>query len=237
MKLIFPAIILALSTTCHNRNSKTTAVSKTDSVARVDSMKTIAPYNFDKNKPYPYESGIIMYKYSGDYEGTQKLYFRDYGRQQRVEDSFVNKKSAMQNPTRQVFISDSARLYFIDLIKNNGYYIKRTDTTYMLQGNLLNDMTRIGIDSTMRKNGYKLKGIENVSGKNCRIYTSGSSKFCFYNGINIKTDMLGQQFKYTLEAVKIEENAVFDNDLFAPPASIRLQEYKTFVKSQTRDKL
>jgi hypothetical protein len=202
-----------------------------------DSLEIKAPYHFDKNKPYPFKTGMILYRYTGDYEGTQKLFFSDYGRRQRVEDSFVNRKSTMQLLTSQVFISDTDRFYFMDLVRNNGYFINKTDTTYALQGNLLSDMNRIGIDSTMKKNGYQLKGVENISGKTCRIYASGDSKFCFYQGINIKTDILGQQFHYSLEAIKVQDNADVPDALFIPDRNIRLLEYQKFVKSQTKDKL
>jgi hypothetical protein len=245
MKILYPLLIAALLVSSCRHGSKSTdsasaearANMPKDSAAKIDSIKKLAPYNFDREKPYPFKTGVITYKYTGDYKGRQTLYFRDYGKQQRVEDSFINLKSPFHNLTSQVFISASDKFYFMDLVHHNGYFVKRTDTTYKLQGNLLNQMAKEGIESTMRNNGYNLKGVEDISGKKCLIYTSGNSKFCFYNGINIKTDMLGSNFKYMLEAVSIQDNASVADNLFAPDPDFTLVEYMKYVKAQTKDKL
>ncbi|RYD77970.1 MAG: hypothetical protein EOP53_12030 [Sphingobacteriales bacterium] len=66
----------------------------------------------------------------------------------------------------------------------------------------------------------------------------GESEFCFWEGMNIRTQMqLGKNVKYKLEAVNIRENAKVDDDKFTPPGDIKLMDYSKYIKSQTKDKL
>lgn len=197
-------------------------------------------YTFNKEKPYPYETGIIEYKYTGDIQGTQTVYFKDFGRTLSVEEEYTNVSAPTQPKVKQVFISTPQKYFFVDLNTRQGYVSPRNDSTNAEQLNLLADVTTVGIDSAMRKNGYVPSGHVEISGKKCQVYKSatGESEFCFWEGMNIRTQMtLGPNVKYKLEAVKIRENAKVDDDKFSPPAEVKLMDYDKYIKSQTKDKL
>jgi hypothetical protein len=197
-------------------------------------------YTFNKEKPYPYETGIIEYKYTGGLEGSQIIYFKDYGRVLSVEENYVNKTAPVAARTHQLFINTPDKYYFINLETKLGYVAQRNDSAVKEQVNLLGDITSIGIDSTMNKNGYTPSGTTDIAGKKCRVYKSatGESEFCFWEGMNIRTQMsLGPNVKYKLEAVKINENAKVPEDKFTPPSDAKMLDYIKYLKEETRDKL
>lgn len=199
-----------------------------------------APYTFNKDKPYPYETGIIEYKYTGGLEGTQIVYFKDNGKVLSVEENYVNKSAPVAARTHQLFINTPDKYYFVNLETKMGYVAQRNDSAVKEQVNLLGDITTIGIDSTMNKNGYTPSGTTDIAGKKCRVYKSatGESEFCFWEGMNIRTQMsLGPNVKYKLEAVKINENARVPDDKFTPPADAKILDYSKYLKEETRDKL
>lgn len=232
--------VLFMAASCKNNKAKEAENTGTREQADSSKDKSEVDYRFDKEKPYPYEKGIIEYKYTGDYEGKQTVYFSDYGRSFRVEEDYVNENTPLHSRIQQAFINTPEHFYYINLADKKGYVVDRNDTSVHIQDNFLKDFTTIGIDSTMRKNGYEQAGSQDVSGKQCQVYTSddGKSKFCFWKGVNIKTEMkYGEDFDYTLEAVKIEENADVADEKFSPPSDIKLMNYKQYVKSQTKDKL
>jgi hypothetical protein len=242
--LLSLSLCLMLVTACRNeaKENAPDAMQRPDSAIQSGQTQEddkVEEYAFNKEKPYAIESGVIKYKYTGDYEGTQTLYFKDYGLKERVEEDYINTKSPTHDKVNHIFISTPDKYIFIDLVGNTGYSARRNDTTTSLQGNLLRDLVTIGFDSTMRKNGYSRGGSRNVSGRYCQIYSGGeSSQFCFYKGINIKTEMrLGKDFHYTLEATDIQENASISDDQFQAPQNVKLLDYKTYIKQQTKDKL
>jgi hypothetical protein len=234
---IYIAVFLALgiAVACGKKKQEQKD-NKTESRNRQDEPE----YVFDKEKPYPYETGVIEYKYTGGLEGTQMIYFKDYGRILSVEEDYVNTSSPVPSHTHQLFINTPDKYYFANLIDKRGYVVQRNDTATPGQVNLLGDITTIGIDSTMRKNGYKPSGTTDIAGKKCRVYrsASGESEFCFWEGLNIRTQMeLGANVKYKLEAVKINENEKAPEEKFSPPSDVKILDYKTYVKQETKDKL
>lgn len=242
---LLPALfcLAVMFTSCKgNRNNSLNNNTKDTTAANRNANSDAAnDYKFDAQKPYPYETGELDYQYTGDFEGTEKVYFKDYGRTYRVEENYINKAAPTPEKVSLIFIKTPANFTYINNNTRKGYTVTTKDTGgYEFQGNLLHDFVSYGIDSTMRKNGYKKAGNENIAGKECQTYTSGDgkSKFCFWNGINVKTNMkLGEHFNYTLEATNIDKDASVGDDLFSPPAGIAILPYDKYVQSETKDKL
>jgi hypothetical protein len=181
---------------------------------------------------FPFEEGIIHYRYTGSYDGTQIVYFKDSGRVFRVEEDYFNKVSPVNDRVHQVYINTPERTVYINLETKLGYEILKADNI-SLKDNLLKTITEVGLDSAMTGQGYSHSGEREVAGKQCRIYESkeGESQFCFWNNINIKTEMtLGEKFKYTLEATKIEDNVKVPDDKFEIEKDVRIMPYKEYVK-------
>lgn len=237
-KTLYIMTLLSIVSSCKNNKSDADANHIISDSVNITQKSTQDFEEFNPEKPYPYPSGILEYKYTGNYEGNQKIYFKDHGRSYRVEEHYTNKITPGEEVVNQIFIKTPEKFVFYDKNTKKGYYVDSNDSDFQFQGNLLHDFTSIGIDSTMRKNGYKKSGLEEVSGKKCQIYKSedGKSQFCFWNGINIKTEMNGKQFQYVLEAEKIDEKKV-DDDLFSPESGIEILPYEQYVKSETKDKL
>jgi hypothetical protein len=237
MRKCFAAGVLSLLfVSCANKEPAQSGINAQDK----KKQEADAPYVFNKDKPYPYESGIIEYKYTGGLEGTQTIYFKDHGRMLSVEEDYVNTTAPIKQRTHQLFINTPDKYYFANLEDKIGYVVQRNDSATPGQVNLLGDITTIGIDSTMKKNGYVPSGTTDIAGKKCRVYKSksGESEFCFWEGLNIRTQMaLGQNVKYKLEAVKIDEKGKAPDDKFSPPADVKILDYKTYVKQETKDKL
>lgn len=181
---------------------------------------------------YPFREGIIHYRYTGSYDGTQIIYFKDSGRIFRVEEDYINKISPVNDRVHQVYINTPERTVYINLETKLGYEILQADNIN-LKDNLLKAITEVGVDSAMQGQGYSHSGEREVAGKQCRIYESqeGESQFCFWNNINIKTEMLlGEKFKYTLEATRIEDNVKVPDDKFEIEKNVRIMPYKEYVK-------
>jgi hypothetical protein len=213
------------------------------STDKQDSNKTVTSNKVERDapdKPYPYESGMIKYKYEGDYNGTQTVYFKDFGKWFRIEEEYVNEVSPLKDKVSQVFIGTPEKFYFIDRISKMGYTSAGGKAAEEVEGNLLRDFTTIGIDSTMRKNGYSPSGEETISGKKCTIYSSedGDSKYCFWRGINVRTEInLQKQVKYSITAEEIDEKKDLEDNVFDPPSDIRFMEYNEYIQAVTKNKL
>ncbi len=238
---IFTIALLSMAASCkQNADKNNSGDNAGDNGTNNTGNDNRISYRFDKNKPYPYETGVIEYKYTGDIQGTQTVYFKDYGRILSVEEEYTNVSAPTQPKVKQTFINTPDKYYFINHLAKQGYVAKRNDSTVKDQTNLLADVTTIGIDSAMNKNGYKPSGQVEISGKKCQVYKSetGESEFCFWEGMNIRTEMqLGQNVKYKLEAVKIRENAKVGDDKFSPPGDVKMMDYNQYMKAQTKDKL
>ncbi|MGZ5242697.1 MAG: hypothetical protein ACXWDO_02135 [Bacteroidia bacterium] len=238
---IFTIALMTMAASCkENTGTNETSADGSTKENQTEEENGNANYAFNQEKPYPYKTGIIEYKYTGDIQGTQTVYFKDYGRTLSVEEEYTNISAPTQPKVKQVFISTADKYYFIDMLTKTGYFSPKNDTSNKEQLNLLADVTTLGIDSAMRKSGYLPSGQVEISGKKCQVYKSegGESEFCFWEGMNIRTEMtLGPNVKYKLEAVNIRENANIDDDKFTPPADVKLMDYNKYIKAQTKDKL
>src|SRR3954468_20841293 len=100
MRIYIVAVVsLFLAAACGNENS---AQKEKQPGENTEAGQT--DYKFNKDKPYPYETGVIEYKYTGGLEGTQVVYFKDNGRTLSVEQDYVNKSAPVAARTHQLFI-------------------------------------------------------------------------------------------------------------------------------------
>ncbi|RYD76241.1 MAG: hypothetical protein EOP53_15060, partial [Sphingobacteriales bacterium] len=132
---IFTIAMLSMAASC-KENTKTDSSGRTEKQIEKANEESPSGYAFNKEKPYPYETGIIEYKYTGDIEGTQTVYFKDFGRTLSVEEEYVNKKSPLQNKVKQVFINTPEKYFYVDMMAKQGYISKRTDSAAAQQTNL-----------------------------------------------------------------------------------------------------
>ncbi len=187
----------------------------------------MSTYDPSPDRPYPYESGMIEYRYSGAFDGTQKVWFTNHGKDFRVEDSYVNMASPTREPRDIIYIRHNNRSFYISPSRKLGFEVKEKSGAV----NLLQQINTMGIDSAMRQNKYTVKGSQNVDGKQCITYSSAdsSAQFCFWNGINVKTDMAyGKGIRYTLTAEKIDENARVSSEMYALPEDVKIVSRQQF---------
>lgn len=231
---IFLLSAMLMAAGCNNKSDRQESTNNSGKEEESEAVEQpVSP-----EKPYPYSSGIIKYRYSGDYAGEQTVYFDNYGKRFRVEERYVNNAAPFKDTVDQVLIGADGTYYFINRKRNLGYKILSPEEAEGMQTLYLKDFTTIGIDSTMRKNGFIKKGIEEVEGKKCVVYASadGNSRFCFWQGININTEMgVGSPFEYSLKAVEITEDANIKENMFSPPSDVKFLEYEKYVEEVTEN--
>src|SRR5690606_19707826 len=98
-KYIYIAVISVMSMAASCKENAGTNDKKSDGVTKENQTEEengSGNYTFNKEKPYPYETGIIEYKYTGDIQGTQTVYFKDFGRVLSVEEEYTNVSAPTQ---------------------------------------------------------------------------------------------------------------------------------------------
>ena len=238
----YPALILLLASTtaCNSSNPEgepTVEGETQDAPKNQEGEYQMKPADdFDPSKPYEHESGTIEYKYSGSIEGMQSFKFDDYGKTYVLEEKYTNKESPDKREIHQLFIQKEDESYYINMKTKSGYKIEGIDTAS--RSNMLVDFIRLGIDSTMKKNGFAYTGTKKVADQVCRTYSSGGVEFCFDGAVNVKSNYdLGEHLKYTLEATNIDYGARVSASSFQLPDGVNIMTKEQYTARSTTDKL
>ena len=180
-------------------------------------------YSFDFKK-YEIKSGKVEYKVSGMGEGTQTLYFDDWGTISAEFVSTITKMFGMKVESKTLNILDKYWSYSIDLKEKNGTKIAKKDIEDLYKSLKEEDMEKLG-RKIMEDLDAKQLPNETILGKSCEVWEipTLSSKVWTYKMVPLKTEMniMGKQ---VIEAVSFEENIAIPKDKLQVPKGIKITE-------------
>ncbi|MBT3878961.1 MAG: hypothetical protein HON76_18455 [Candidatus Scalindua sp.] len=178
-------------------------------------------------KRYPkVKSGIIKYKISGMNEGTEVVYFDNWGGD---EAKYTNTTMSMMGITKKTnsltIITDSGQwIYNIDLDKKTGTKMKNPMYD-QFAGKSEKELENFA-EEMLGAMGAKKTGTEEVAGKICDVWESQmvKTKTCVWNGITLKAEAgLGKMSVNTV-ATEVIDGASIPKDKFEVPSNVTLQE-------------
>lgn len=177
------------------------------------------------------KSGHIEYDLTGNTIGKKTVWYDDYGIKMATLTEATTTISMMgitqTEVEKKLEIRNGNQLWKINLLDNTG--IKTTIDYAVTVGKSLTDKkTDTELHEMERQTVLDLGGIiedyENVLGKQCLVFTLGTTKFWQYKGYPLKSaiSMLGMNNYET--AISFEENINVPANKFAVPAGISITE-------------
>ena len=196
-------------------------------------------------RPYQIKSGIVKYKYGGDLEGIQELYFDDYGWKQVIYyEKTPVRGSKITLKGLDIIMPD----YIISINMNKMEGSKRPNVMFMTLRQIwdmtpANERTKLGpkIEKFSKQMNLGLayrdylvnmteeSGVrKNVAGKQCEVYKlmNGDMRLFVWKNLVLGTEFLspgGQTI--TMEAVEFKDNAPIPPEKYNVPAGATIKEY------------
>jgi hypothetical protein len=133
----------------------------------------------------------------------------DTDKNKRKEEEVVEMKmGGIVTTNKKTTIADGKKMYQIDSDRKEAIYM---DMPFSVAG-----------DEPTYDSKY-LKGENEVAGKKCQLYDLGEIKMCIWNALTLKEEMNQGGMYRLVEAVKIDEDVVFDAGLFELPSDIKIK--------------
>lgn len=173
-------------------------------------------------KRYQFKSGKVVYKLSGMMNGTETMYFNDYGRKEvRFNESEMNMMGVKQKTSTQT-ITDGKYIYSINKLNNTA---RKMENPIYSMFSKEDDLKKVG-DDIMKSLGGKKIGRETVNGKDCEIWDVQKlgGKIWVWNSIAIKSDINMMGMNMTQIAESVETDIDVSPDLFKIPEGITIQD-------------
>jgi hypothetical protein len=159
---------------------------------------------------YPFKSGLIKYAIHGPAEGTEQIYFDDFG--QRISYLKVTTHSGSSGlPADSLFIiiqHDS--LFEYDLTNHKMLRQEKTSPAVGVRFNIISPEM---IDLL----GYRLTGHEQIAGKTCDKFTGENGNLWVWNNIVLKSEIEIINTRLVTEATVIQVNTPVPDMYFKKP--------------------
>jgi hypothetical protein len=203
------ALLFGISA-CNNPKKTTSEPSSTTDT-------TSPPSNDREFKRYEVVSGIVEYALGGAEEGTEILYFEDYGNiearhktaQAQVPGGIKLPQGVELPKTEQVNITKGDTIYSYDVNTRAGTKLNNTLDVFGKQGNG-DDLQKMGME--MLKNmGAVQDGTKTVAGYECDLYVieKMNTQTCIYKGVTLESTVIVVGITNTITA----KSAQFDVDI------------------------
>ncbi|NOY49366.1 MAG: hypothetical protein GXO88_02180 [Chlorobi bacterium] len=155
---------------------------------------TFQSNNKQNLQEYQFKSGMIRYKLEGRINGTELIYFDDYGKSFYDLKTIDNDDSRSENITLRILRADTI------LILNN---IENAATESVISDLRLKTKHNIIYPELLFEMGYKKTAVEEVSGTLCDKYTGENGSMWVWNNIILKSEMEIMGIVVKSEAVEI----------------------------------
>ncbi|MEO0146117.1 MAG: hypothetical protein ABIM46_07040 [candidate division WOR-3 bacterium] len=196
-------------------------------------------------RPYDIKSGIIKYKYSGDMEGIQELYFDDYGWKQVI---YYEKTPAHGTKMTLKGLDIIMPDYIISINMNKMEGSKRPNLMFLTLKQIW-DMTpaneRLTLGPKIEKfskqmnlglayrdylvNMTEESGVrKTVAGKQCEVYKlmNGDMRLFVWKKIVLGTEFLSPQGKtIIMDATEVKDNVPIPPEKYNVPVGATIKEY------------
>ncbi len=199
----------------------------------------------DIYKPYDVKSGIIKYKYSGDMNGIQEMYFDDYGWKQVI---YYEKTPAHGSKFTMKGLDIIMPDYIISIDMNKMEGSKRPNVMFLTLKQIWdatpeNQKTELGpkIEKFTKQMNLGLvyrdylvnmteeSGIrKKIAGKQCEVYKlmNGDMRLFVWKKIVLGTEFLSNQGKeIIMEATEVKENVPIPAEKYNVPSGVTIKEY------------
>lgn len=174
---------------------------------------------------YKTKSGMVEYKISGLSEGTEVLYFDNYGLLESRKTTTKTTIMGFSAESKSLNIRDKEWSYSINLDEKTGTKTKNEDVEKfakdMVKSNNLEDKA----DEIIKALGGKKLGDEMFMGRMCEVweFTRISSKGWYYKMVPLKLEVsLMGTITYT--ATKFEEGVSVPAEKYSIPKGIKIEE-------------
>ncbi|HJX71792.1 MAG TPA: hypothetical protein VJ346_07565 [Bacteroidales bacterium] len=170
-----------------------------------------------KFKQYALKSGIIEYKHSGDENGTETVYFDEYG--YKVA-SYRNTVRHGEENKGWVITHGETQYLFDPEESSEGWKMKNPIIQYF---NDCEDIAKCNEDM-LAKIGYQKAGTRMFLNKNCDVWKSKNGEMLVYKGIMLRNQMSVMGSKTLQEATSFSEGATIPAAKFEVPKNIEFSE-------------
>jgi len=171
---------------------------------------------------YAVKKAVITYKYTGMSEGTETLYFTDYGQKEARYSEMTTSAFGFTTTTKELSLILGAVHYTIDLVNKTG--VKQTIMADFMEMDEkeVKEMEELGKEM-MEGMGFEKTGTEVFLGKKCDIWEGMGTKSWVWKNLTLKSEvnMMG---KMTIEATKIDLNPNIPASKFKVPDGISFDE-------------
>ena len=180
-------------------------------------------------KRYDVKSGIVKYNIQADMmEGTETLYFDDYGRTEaKYTDIQMNVPGMPPGMAeqQQLTIMRDGYLYNIDRKTNEGTKVEDTISKQMMEEMGKKDMKEVGDFAMKALDGIE-KGEDTVAGYDCDLWLlqALSSTNCVYKGVSLRAETNVNGLNMLFEAESAEFDINVPKEKLEVPSGVRLSE-------------
>jgi hypothetical protein len=180
---------------------------------------------------YQVESGTIVYQLTGLEQGTETLYFKDWGNTEvHYKQSKLTILGTTAPNTHSMYLVKGDDVYNIDLNKNKGTKIIHPpkDMSVLEEKS---DPEQKGEQKLNILGGKKI-GTKDIAGETCDNYEMKDldSTTCIWNNLILETTNNTEGFKQKNTAVRIDIDSDIPEQKFAIPAEITLVDMKHLLE-------
>ncbi|MCX6351636.1 MAG: hypothetical protein NTX03_07230 [Bacteroidetes bacterium] len=206
LKLISVAMLLTLAA-CNNEKKENATTETTKDTSVVTTPPTTEPTKGDKpNGRYSIERGVVEYEYKGVMNGTETMYFEDYGWKEAKYTNTTMQMGKQAITTSKMSLTEDDMIYNYDFGTKQGTKMKNPIFNALTPEQMKNAETVS--NEMMKKLGGVKTGKETIAGKECDVWDVKKlgGKICTWQHIAMKTElnMGGMQVSILVKSIKEE---------------------------------
>ena len=168
-------------------------------------------YEESSNHLFEVESGKIVYELKGMLNGTEILYWDDWGNKQRKETNTIMEMMGIKQEQNSILITIGNDIYNLDPLKKTGTHIYND----LLEGKTMEQKVEFGEQMLNSMGGVK-KADETIMGKTCEVWEIASmySKVWIWKQIALKSSVSIMDPPQLTTAIEIQTDISIPADKF-----------------------
>jgi len=186
-------------------------------------------------KRYKIKSGIVEYKLTGNNQGTDILYFDNFGQQEARYSDTTSSFMGFKHSTKSVYYVDGENTYSYDLKTNVATKMNSGEfVDAMAKSKGAKDYRELG-EKMMKDMGGKIIGKKKILGRTCEIWEveKMGTKTCIYKkSIPLESIVNFMGMEMSTVATSIKENVRIPKDKLFLPKTASIQNMPTMNKAE-----
>lgn len=175
---------------------------------------------------YEIPKATITYTIEGTQNGTETLYFDNWGSREAKHTTSVANVGDTEVESKTISILDGGWLYTADLNKKSG--LKMPNTLNEMLSSLPEGLEQNQVTAKiMEKLGGEQQGTDEILGKTCQVWEAKNmnSTLCIWKGIPLRTHITMGDLYATIEATKVDEESSIPESKFTIPDDVQLYDH------------